>query len=115
MGHRPRCLTIIALTTHLTLGKNTIGKIEAFMNKLSNLAEDRNRIVHDPWYQYTGTDKTVKVSFDGISTVAQFGIKQIDLAMIETTISAIQDMAQNYMQLKNQIFAELKALRETRR
>lgn len=114
MGHRPRCLTIIALTTHLTLGKNTIGKIEAFMNKLSNLAEDRNRIVHDPWYQYTGTDKTGQFrSMD--RRELEFGIKQIDLAMIETTISAIQDMAQNYMQLKNQIFAELKALRETRR
>lgn len=110
IGHRPRRLTIIALTAHLKLERNT-GKVEAFMNKLSNLAEDRNRIVHDPWYQYTGTDKTGQFrSMD--RRELEFGIKEIDLTMIEATISAIQTMAQDYTQLKSQIFAELKALRE---
>ncbi len=50
IGVRPRCLTIIALLSHRGFKSDKVKKIRKFMEKTSSLSDDRNRLVHDPWF-----------------------------------------------------------------
>jgi hypothetical protein len=50
MGVRPRCLTILALAAHRGMPKELIERTTNFMNKSGPVSDDRNRVIHDPWY-----------------------------------------------------------------
>src|ERR1700752_1123413 len=50
MGAAPRYRAIIALAKRTRIPAEIIKKIEAAMNKTFEVAERRNRVVHDVWY-----------------------------------------------------------------
>jgi hypothetical protein len=65
MGHSPRYNTIIALIAHHKLGKTLRNYAYSQMGSVSNVSEERNRVVHDPWFTDTlerGTYRLKKMS-----------------------------------------------------
>lgn len=50
MGASPRFLAIIALATAKGIDAAKIEKVRELMNQTFSVQEERNRIIHDPWY-----------------------------------------------------------------
>jgi hypothetical protein len=50
MGATPRFLAIIALATAKGVDEAKIKKVRELMHRTFDVQEDRNRIIHDPWY-----------------------------------------------------------------
>jgi hypothetical protein len=103
-GHYPRFLTIKALAAYSGMSKDILAEIERLRNKTSELAEDRNRIVHDAWYVYG--DQTVQFrSMDKRNM--NFGIVPYDITKLEGVLVKIAERAKECEELQNKIKAEL--------
>ena len=102
-----RCRAIVALLT--LYGKKTSRNTESLATKaieLSNRAngpgEKRNRAVHDPWYVYTGSDKTGQFRAMPPKDL-RFGVAPVDKAELEATLIEIKKFSERVIAFRHDI------------
>jgi hypothetical protein len=115
MGAYSRCKAIIAL---LTLRQRATGKtLTNLINKATELSQKanvpgdkRNRIVHDPWYVYTGSEKTGQ--FKAMAHKDhRYGVHPVDQKELEDTIEEIRKFSERVIAFREDVLAALASLR----
>jgi hypothetical protein len=113
LGVYPRCRAIMALLT--TTGKRRsldvqwlITKTNELMQKSSDLSDKRNRIVHDPWYVYTGLDQTAQFKAMPHKDL-RYGIHPVDFTELSATLIAIKNYSERVTRLRDDVYSALKA------
>jgi len=109
MGTGPRCRAIVSLCTISGIDDEMIAKVRSFMGSCERASEHRHRIVHDPWYVDTGTQKPAQfksMPFRGIKTSGpQYGITEADAAQIDKTLNDVRELVSEATTLKSAISA----------
>jgi hypothetical protein len=85
-------------------------KATELMNKCSGSGEKRNRVVHDPWYDYTPYDRTAQfkaVPFKDFS----YGIHEVDQTELVETLDQIKKFSERVINFRSEILAFLSASR----
>lgn len=105
-GHAPRFRAILALGKLKGLKQETIEAFEDLLNKTYGIAEKRARIVHDPWYQETGSGQTGQFKSFTFKD-ARYGIHDVDETEIVKTLSSIRSRIATASKLRAVVLAEL--------
>jgi hypothetical protein len=127
MGAIPRYRTILTQLRHKVRVNSDLDKFLSKINKLQgdthDPQEERNRIVHDPWYVTFEWGANLTGRF-GPETPAQFksmphksprfGIVDADMEKIEKTLEQIKQLASRADAIRQEISAALEAWREKR-
>jgi len=106
LGATNRYKTIISLLKQRKMAAfdRLADTADALMKRTFNPQEDRNRIIHDAWYVYE--DQTAQ--FRSMPPKdPQFGICRVDLAKIQQTIAATDELAARAGALWRDIHAAL--------
>jgi hypothetical protein len=114
MGVYPRCKAIVALLTAIGRRKSLdlkplIDRTIELMNKASgptSPGDRRNRIVHDPWYVYTGVDQTAQFKAMPHKDF-RYGIHPVDLTELQETLQAIKNYSERVTKLRDDIYSTL--------
>lgn len=109
MGVYPRCKTIIALLTVVGHRRSRdvqplISRTTELMQKSSGPGDRRNRIVHDPWYVYTGIDQTAQFKAMPQKDL-RYGVHPVDVKELEETLTAIKNYTERVTKLRDDVFA----------
>jgi hypothetical protein len=114
MGAAPRYKAILAQLEHRKHKdpqfEQYISKVTKLMQKTFDASESRNRIIHDPWY----LDQKQGVAAQFKSYPAKdlrFGIREVDLKMIDETIAKIARLTEQSVELFVAINADVAATR----
>jgi hypothetical protein len=106
-GVASRCRAIIGLLT--TIGKrpqtNTqslISKTEELMNKSYGPSDRRNRIVHDPWYVYTGLNQTAQFKAMPHKDL-RYGVHPVDFTELNNALTEIKNYSDRVTKLRDDI------------
>jgi hypothetical protein len=100
VGHFGRYNAIIALLSHYDLGKEIIDLAKKQQGKVSDLAEYRNRIVHDAWYVELDTNEAHQYKSmpkrDTKFGIHRYPTEEIEqlIAKIATRIDAISSLSE---------------------
>jgi hypothetical protein len=117
MGATPRYRTLIAQLTHRAKRepslKRFIKSVTGLMNKTYDIQEQRNRIIHDPWY----AEPTASLFGHGPPAQfksmpakgLEFGITDIDLESTKKTLERVKDLSAKVSQLMLDVTDELKS------
>jgi hypothetical protein len=103
LGATNRFKTIITLLKERGASPTLIGQAQKIMNTSYDVAEERNRIIHDPWY----FGKASKLTFQRKSMPSKnprFKIEYVDDATIEKTLKLIWDRRQKIGALGKAIY-----------
>lgn len=108
MGATPRFNTLIALATKKKISESLIEEIRDLMRKTYDVQEDRNRLVHDPWYIETRSGRPGQ--FKSVPRKGlQFGFEDIDETFVRNVMGRIQRRRQAVLILRDKVFAALKS------
>jgi len=103
IGVTPRFRAVIALATAKGLAVHKIEEVRVLMNDTYNPQDQRNRIVHDPWYLDKETGQPAQ--FRSMpSKKLLYGIVDIDIKEINATIDRIGRRTQRVRTLRNELF-----------
>jgi hypothetical protein len=92
MGVGPRCKAIISLAAHCELNESRVIKpFRSLMGASYQLADQRARIVHDPWYIETGSGAPAQFRAMPYSD-PKYGFTEITGTEINNLIEAIRDL-----------------------
>jgi hypothetical protein len=109
MGIPPRCKAIIALGKVRGLAEATLKCVERFMRKSYDVADERNRIIHDPWYISKG--ETEPAQFKSMPFKDwRYGIKPVTESAIKQTIETLTQRLTEAHDLRKKILDELQSL-----
>jgi hypothetical protein len=110
MGAWPRLNSIIALLTQRAANhpdfKKYIEQTRALGNDSRVPSERRNRIIHDPWYLDQTADQVAqhkKMAKDELI----YGIKDVDMDIIEKTLGHIKGLSDRAWTLRFDIVGEI--------
>jgi len=97
-GVYSRCKAIIAQLKLWEKGTDTslaslINATTDIMNKQSQPGDKRNRVVHYPWYVYTGTQKTAQFKAMPHKDY-RYGLHQVDKEELEQALESIQKFSE---------------------
>ena len=108
-GHYPRFNAIIALGALRGLSTNLLKEIETIQHSTSNLAKERNRIVHDAWFLETATGHVSQ--FRSVLPKRQTsGFEDINESAVYDLISRITRRVDEISRLWTKIANELQPL-----
>jgi hypothetical protein len=112
LGATNRFKTIITLLKERGASSTLVTQTQKIMNTSYDVAEERNRIIHDPWY----FGKQSKLTFQRKSMPSKnprFEIEYVDDSTIEKTLKLIWDRRQKIGALSKAIYqATLAPLRK---
>jgi hypothetical protein len=106
MGAGPRCSTIKALLTQRNFPTETIQKVKLFEGALHDISENRNRLIHDPWYLQESTDTSSQFRAMPRRTL-EFGYKPISEEDVQRDIAGIRNFIKQAETLRDLIFSQL--------
>jgi hypothetical protein len=111
MGLAPRFRIIITLLNCLNNESATklADDFDELMRKTFDVAEDRNRIIHDAWYLYTATGGPAQFKSMAFKN-PKYGIIPTDLEHIEKTLERIKRRQTSASKLRDAVTALLKTL-----
>ncbi len=89
IGAAPRFKAILSLGSRKQLSPDLLKRVDALMRRTFDLAEERNRIVHDPWYLDKDTDQPGQFRSMPFKK-PHYGIKDIGESDIRKTLDAIR-------------------------
>jgi hypothetical protein len=117
LGAYGRFKAIISLLTVLERHRgvnvdSAIAKTRELMNKSNDPGDKRNRVVHDPWYEYIALQQTAQfraVPFKDFT----YGITAVDKENLEGTLDSINKFADRVTNLRSEILSLLSASPKT--
>ena len=109
MGVGPRCKAIVSLGSIYHLSEKKVLKpIRTLMGDLYVVADERARVIHDPWYM--DKDSKVPAQFRAMPySDKRYGLKDINDKEIEATITKIKALQVRASDLRNVVLSELEA------
>lgn len=110
MGAAPRYKAIEALGKHIGLSASTIKKVRQLKNNTFEVAEKRNRIVHDPWFQVLEFEEESETEKITQLRSSPPGEKPVSEADVEITIKQIRACVREAALLHADIQQELHTL-----
>jgi hypothetical protein len=113
MGHGGRCNSIASLGGLAGISPQIIKRIRSLKSDAFSVADARARIVHDPWYIERGSEQVSQFRSMPF-TDPTYGMKDITDAAIAETIRRIQVLKETAGGIRNDVLAELDALRRGR-
>jgi hypothetical protein len=112
MGIWPRFNTIKALLTHRSTAEPQLKPFIKASTEISNccrdLSEDRNRIIHDPWYADPSDGQAARRISMPRSDL-RYGLKDHDIDQMNATLAKIASTAQKVQSLTLRITSSLRA------
>ena len=112
MGVGPRCKAIAVLGTVLGIRPETIKDYRKLMSDSYGPADERARIVHDPWYSEKTTQEPSQ--FKAMPyTNPRLGLVEITEDEIESVVTRIANLKTRASNLLNAVQTELSTLRKT--
>ena len=109
MGATGRFKAIEALGRKVGLGTETLEKFRKLRNQHYEIAEQRNRIVHDPWFVVLESDDGTMTG--GVSQMKVAGDTPVNTTQVEETIQRIETLTGRVSKLRGELSVELHALR----
>lgn len=107
MGAAPRYRAIISLAKLLGLPERVVKRTNKLMGETYDVSEQRNRIVHNPWYF---TDVIRWAQFRSMPfKKPTYGFEDINLKKVSEIIQRVKDCAEKSMKLREEIFGTLSA------
>jgi hypothetical protein len=104
MGHYPRFNAIIALLTYHHMNQKLIDFTRKQSGAVAELAEERNRVVHDAWYMET--DRGEPHRYKSMSKKElEFGLHPHSISEIEELLKKISSRVEAVNRLAEQITA----------
>jgi hypothetical protein len=110
----PKLKAFIGLVEVLGGSKETIGKLKTIQGRIAGLAEDRNRMVHDPRMVHQRTGETSRLQITAKPTV-HFGFLTESEVAVTKVANAIGQQLREFSELRDAAIAEIRALPEESR
>jgi hypothetical protein len=108
LGATPRFNALIALATYKGVDEKVIDEIKQILNRTYEVQEQRNRLIHDPWYAEKSSMQPGQFKSMPKKKL-QFGIRDVDEAAVRKTIADIRKRKDEVSKLWNKIFAPQKS------
>jgi len=113
MGIPSRCNAITTLGRLLGISNSTITLVTKLKGQSFQIVDERNRIIHDPWYMEYPAGMAAQFKAMPMKGT-HFGLKPITAEEVNSTIQSIKGLRDKATEVRKAVLSELKALRGKR-